>query len=247
MTTGAEAKPASWLVKDMLAEKERVKQAANQMAASAQAEAHRIKAKLPLPPAASEGMFEVRFVQALVEIMTGRATVAKPDIIKMPETPYEPIALVLSSTGQFYYRVTPQGCTCKGFFYRNTCRHFKAAFPGLVAQRENGNGSERRLEGRQVKGPSQKSKAGRKKPESIPALANSKRVKGYQEYLENDYAAHRVHEFHPMNYKAFCKAARRLEVIQARLKALGDAGQWDCKEYKNLEREEHRYCISLGY
>jgi hypothetical protein len=165
----------------------------------------------------------------------------------MPETPYEQIALVLSSTGQFYYRVTPQGCTCKGYLYRGKCRHFKAAFPELVAPRENGNGSESRREVRQVKAPSPKSKAGRKNTESVPALANSKRVKEYQEYLENDYAAHRVHEFHPMSYKAFCRAARRLEKIQARLKALGDAGQWECREYKDLEREEHRYCISLGY
>ncbi len=247
MTTETKATPASWMVEDMLAEQQRMKQAANQMAASAQAEAERIKAKLPLPPAASEGMFEVRFVQALVEIMTGRATVAKPDMVKMPETPYEQIALVLSSTGQFYYRVTPQGCTCKGFLYSNTCRHFRAAFPELVALRENGIGSERRLTGRQVKAPSQRSKAGRKNTESVPALANSKRVKEYQEYLVNDYAAHRVHEFHPMSFKAFCKSARRLEVIQARLRALGDAGQWDCKEYKDLEREEHRYCISMGY
>jgi hypothetical protein len=247
METATKATPASWLVDEMLAENERMRQVADQAKANAQAEAERIKAKLPLPPAASEGMFEVRFVQALVEIMTGRATVAKPDMVKMPETPYEQIALVLSSTGQFYYRVTPQGCTCKGFVYRKTCRHFKAAFPELVAPRENGNGSERRLESRQVKAPSQRSKAGRKNTESVPALANSKRVKDYQEYLENDYAAHRVHEFHPMSYKAFCKSARRLEVIQARLRALGDAGQWDCKEYKDLEREEHRYCVSLGY
>ena len=245
--TEAEEKQASWMVQDMLAEQQRIKQAANQMAASAQAEAERIKAKMPLPPAASEGMFEVRFVQALVEIMTGRATVAKPDMVKMPETPYEQIALVLSSTGQFYYRVTPQGCTCKGFVYRGKCRHFKAAFPELVAQRENGNCSESRLEGRKVKAPSQKSKTGRKEPENLPALADSKRVKEYEEYLQNDYAAHRVHEFHPMDYKNFCKSARRLEKIQARLKALGDAGQWECKEYKDLEREEHRYCVSLGY
>jgi hypothetical protein len=245
--TEAEEKQASWMVQDMLAEQQRIKQAANQMAASAQAEAERIKAKLPLPPAASEGMFEVRFVQALVEIMTGRATVAKPDMVKMPETPYEQIALVLSSTGQFYYRVTPQGCTCKGFVYRGKCRHFKAAFPELVALRENGNCSESRREVRQVKAPSQQSKAGRKEPENLPALADSKRVKEYQEYLQNDYAAHRVHEFHPMDYKNFCKAARRLEKIQARLKALGDAGQWECQEYKDLEREEHRYCVSLGY
>jgi hypothetical protein len=247
METATKATQASWMVEDMLAEKKRLMQVADQAKASAQAEAERIKNKLPLPPAASEGMFEVRFVQALVEIMTGRATVAKPDMVKMPETPYEQIALVLSSTGQFYYRVTPQGCTCKGFFYRKTCRHFKAAFPELVAPRENGIGSESRREGRQVKVPSQRSKAGRKNTESVPALADSKRVKEYQEYLENDNAAHRVHEFHPMNFKAFCKSARRLETIQARLKALGDAGQWDCKEYKDLEREEHRYCVSLGY
>ena len=247
METATKATQESWMVGEMLAENQRMRQAANQMAAGAQAEAERIKAKMPLPPAASEGMFEVRFVQALVEIMTGRATVAKPDIVKMPETPYEQIALVLSSTGQFYYRVTPQGCTCKGFVYRKICRHFKAAFPELVAQRENGNGSESRLEGRRVKAPSLKATAGRKNTESVPVLADSKRVKDYEEYLENDNAAHRVHKFHPMSYKAFCKSARRLEKIQARLKALGDAGQWDIKEYKDLEREEHRYCISLGY
>jgi hypothetical protein len=247
MTTATKATPASWMVEDMLAEQQRMRQVADQAKTNAQAEAERIKAKLPLPPAASEGMFEVRFVQALVEIMTGRATVAKPDMVKMPETPYEQIALVLSSTGQFYYRVTPQGCTCKGFVYRGKCRHFKAAFPELVAPRENGIGSESRLESRQVKTPSQRSKASRKNTESVPALANSKRVKDYEEYLENDYAAHRVHEFHPMNYKAFCKSARRLEVIQARLRALGDAGQWECREYKDLEREEHRYCVSMGY
>jgi len=247
MTTETKATPASWLVEDMLAEQQRMKQAADQAKANAQAEAERIKAKLPLPPAASEGMFEVRFVQALVEIMTGRATTAKPDMVKMPETPYEHIALVLSSTGQFYYRVTPQGCTCKGFFYRKTCRHFNAAFPELVAPQGSGIGSESRLRDRQVKAPSPKSQTGRKKPESVPALANSKRVKDYEEYLENDYAAHRVHKFYPMTYKAFCRTSRRLEVIQARLRALGDAGQCDCKEYKDLEREEHRYCISLGY
>jgi len=245
--TEAESKREDWLVEELLAEQQRVKQIANQMAVSAQAEAQRIKAKLPLPPASSEGMFEVRIVQALVEVMTGRATVAKPDMVKMPETPYEQIALVLSSTGQFYYRVTPQGCICKGFAYRKSCRHFKAAFPELVAPRENENGSERRLEGSKVKAPSPKSKASRKKPEHLPALANSKRVKDYEEYLHNDYAAHRVHEFNPMEYKAFCRSSRRLEKIQVRLKALGDAGQWECREYKDLEREEHRYCISLGY
>ena len=242
-----EAKPASWMVEDMLAEQQRIKLSAGQAAASAQAEAQRIKAKMPLPPAASEGMFEVRFVQALVEIMTGRATTAKPDMVKMPETAYEPIALVLSSTGQFYYRVTPQGCTCKGFAYRGICRHIKAAFPEIAAQRENGNGSERRPQDRPMKASAPKPKAGRKKPEHPPALASSKRRKEYQEYLESDYAAYRVHKFQPMDFKAFCRSARRLDKVQARLKAMADAGQWDCKEYKDLEREEHRYCISLGY
>ena len=242
-----EAKPASWMVEDMLAEQQRIKQSAGQAAASAQAEAQRIKAKMPLPPAASEGMFEVRFVQALVEIMTGRATTAKPDMVKMPETAYEPIALVLSSTGQFYYRVTPQGCTCKGFAYRGICRHIKAAFPEITAQRENGCGSERRPQDRPTKAPVPKPKASRKKPEHPPALASSRRRKEYQEYLESDYAAYRVHSFQPMDFKAFCRSARRLDKVQARLKAMTDAGQWDCKEYKDLEREEHRYCISLGY
>jgi hypothetical protein len=244
MTTGTES--ASWLVNEMLAEQQRIKQAADQAKASAQAEARRIKAKMPLPPASSEGMFEVRFVQALVEVMTGRATIAKPDMVKMPETPYERIALVLSSTGQFYYRVTPQGCTCKGFAYSGICRHFKAAFPELVAQRENGNCSERRPEDRSMKAPSKKSKSSWKRPEFIQTLNNSKRGKEYKEYLQNDYAAHRVHGFQPMDFKAFCKSSRRLEKIQDRLKALGDAGQWDCKEYKDLERGEHRHCISLG-
>ena len=106
--TEAESKREDWLVEELLAEQQRVKQIANQMAVSAQAEAQRIKAKLPLPPASSEGMFEVRIVQALVEVMTGRATVAKPDMVKMPETPYEQIALVLSSTCLLYTSPSPR-------------------------------------------------------------------------------------------------------------------------------------------
>jgi len=175
--TIAESKREDWLVGEMLSEQQRMRQVADQSKTNAQAEAQRIKAKLPLPPAASEGMFEVRFVQALVEIMTGRATVAKPDMVKMPETPYESIALVLSSTGQFYYRVTPQGCTCKGFVFRKTCRHFKAAFPELVAPRENGIGSENRLTGRQVKTPSQQSKTSRNPSRPWPIPRGSKITK----------------------------------------------------------------------
>jgi len=55
-----------------------------------------------------------------------------------------------------------------------------------------------------MKAPAPKPKAGRKKPELLPALASSKRVKEYQEYLESDYAAYRVHGFPPMDFKAFC-------------------------------------------
>lgn len=130
-----ETKEASWMVQEMLAERERIKQAADEVAANAQAEAEKLKAKMPLPLASSEGKFEARFIQALVEVMTGKPTTGKPDMVKMPETIYETIVLVLSSTEQFYYRVTPQGCTCKGYAYRNNCRHFKAAFPELAVER----------------------------------------------------------------------------------------------------------------
>ncbi len=129
-------KEASWMVKEMLAEQQRIKQAVDETAANAQAEAQKIKEKMPLPLAESEGKFEARFVQALIEVMTGRPTTGKPDMVKMPETIYERIVLVLSSTGQFYYRVTPQGCTCKGYAYRNNCRHYKLAFPELAAERD---------------------------------------------------------------------------------------------------------------
>jgi len=85
--------------------------------------------KLPLPQPTTEGKFEARIVQALVEIMTGRPTTAKPGMIKFPETPFEPIVLVLSSTDQFYYRVTASSCSCKGWAYRGKCRHHSLAFP----------------------------------------------------------------------------------------------------------------------
>jgi hypothetical protein len=97
--------------------KDWLKQQANQAATNGQAEAERIKAKIPLPPAESEGKFEVRFAQQLIEIMTGKPTTGKPTLIKMPDTDFEPIALVLSSTLQFYYRTIPNHCPCKGWFY----------------------------------------------------------------------------------------------------------------------------------
>jgi hypothetical protein len=106
---------------------------------AAKEEAERLK-KLPLPEPKTEGKYEARIVQALVEIMTGKPTIAKPQIIEMPETIYQPITLVLSSTLQFYYRVTPDSCSCDGWFYSKQrynvgkCRHHTAAFPDHAAK-----------------------------------------------------------------------------------------------------------------
>jgi len=106
---------------------------------AAKEEAERLK-KLPLPAPKTEGKYEARIVQALVEILTGTPTIAKPQIIEMPETIYQPITLVLSSTQQFYYRVTPDSCSCDGWFYSSQrygagkCRHHTLAFPEIAAQ-----------------------------------------------------------------------------------------------------------------
>lgn len=106
---------------------------------AAKTEAERLK-KLPLPKPTTEGKYEARIVQALVEIMTGRPTIAKPQKIELPQTIYEPIVLELSSTEQFYYRVTPSSCTCKGWHYSaknygvGKCRHHIDAFPEQAAK-----------------------------------------------------------------------------------------------------------------
>lgn len=117
---------------------------AEELAAPARAEAQRMKveaAKLPLPQLQGEGMYEARVVQALVEILTGRPTAVRPQKIEMPETIFEKIVLVLSSTEQFYYRVTEQGgCTCKGWHFSakqfdiGYCRHYADAFPEQAAR-----------------------------------------------------------------------------------------------------------------
>ena len=116
---------------------------AEEIAAPCREEAARLKeqaAKLPLSEGTTEGKYEARIVQALVEIMTGRRTTARPQLISMPESIYEPICLVLSSTEQFYYRVTASSCTCKGWHYSaqrfgvGKCRHHAIAFPEQAAQ-----------------------------------------------------------------------------------------------------------------
>lgn len=108
---------------------------------AAKEETERLK-RLPLPTPTSEGKYEARVVQALFEIMTGRPTMGKPQLVVMPETIYEPISLVLSSTEQFYYRVTINSCTCKGWHFSvqrfnvGKCRHHTAAFPEQAAKNE---------------------------------------------------------------------------------------------------------------
>jgi hypothetical protein len=97
-------------------------------------------AKQPLPQLQGDGKYEARVVQALVEILTGRPSAARPQKIMMPETIFEKIVLELSSTEQFYYRVTEQGgCTCKGWYYSKRygvgyCRHYADAFPEQAAR-----------------------------------------------------------------------------------------------------------------
>ncbi|VVB63479.1 Uncharacterised protein [uncultured archaeon] len=143
MYTTIEQKRAARLARKRKAEQEYKEWLANQADGATtkeQSKAERFKAKKPLPPAESEGKYEVRFAQLLTEIMTGKPTNAKPQLIKMPETVYEPIALVLSSTEQFYYRTTPNHCPCEGWFYsverfgKGKCRHHTLAYPEQAAR-----------------------------------------------------------------------------------------------------------------
>ena len=139
----ANGRKPSWIVEEMRTEAQRMKKASEVAVAQALGEARRMQEsarKMPLPKE-TEGKFEVRFAQVLVEIMTGRPTIAKPDMIKMPEPEkFEPLALVLSSTEQFYYRVTPSHCPCLGWHWSNVrygigkCRHHTQAFPEVAME-----------------------------------------------------------------------------------------------------------------
>jgi len=129
----------SWMVEEMLVEAEKTKMGASQ--ATEEAKGQQKTQRLP-SPVSSEGMFEFRFVQAFIELLTGRPTTARPDVIWLPMfKESEPLALVLSSTEQFYYRVTPSHCSCRGWFYSKgsygmgKCRHHTLAFPDIA--REN--------------------------------------------------------------------------------------------------------------
>ena len=134
----ADGRP-SWMVEEMLVEAKKTNKGASQ--ATEEAKEQQKTQRLP-SPVSSEGMFEFRFVQAFIELLTGRPTTARPDVIWLPKfEESEPLALVLSSTEQFYYRVTPSHCSCRGWFYSKgsygmgKCRHHTHAFPDIA--REN--------------------------------------------------------------------------------------------------------------
>lgn len=192
----ANGRRPSWIVEEMKAEVQRIKKASDKAAAQALGEAQRLQEKARKMPQSheTEGKFEVRFVQALIEIMTGRATIAKPDMIRMPEPEkYEPLALVLSSTVQFYYRVTPSYCPCQGWFWSverfgiGKCRHHTLAFPEIA--RENAARIEEIKTTRKASPPARKAKSS---PKAIatssddpgePLLSDKERL-GFKPFLE---------------------------------------------------------------
>jgi len=110
--------------------------AKTEQARPAQAEPEQVKAENPKldyrPP-----QYEVTLstVQALVSIMTGEPCHIRPHKVVMPENDYGPITLVLSSSHNIYYRVTPSSCTCQGWYFSEKrygigkCRHHTLAFP----------------------------------------------------------------------------------------------------------------------
>ena len=129
----------SWMVEEMLVEAEKTNKGASQAAEVAKGQQEAVQ-RLP-SPVSSEGIFEFRFVQAFIELLTGRPTTARPDVIWLPKfEESEPLALVLSSTEQFYYRVTPSHCSCRGWFYSKgsygmgKCRHHTLAFPDIAGE-----------------------------------------------------------------------------------------------------------------
>ena len=163
---------------------------AEEIAAPCREEAARLKeqaAKLPLSEGTTEGKYEARIVQALVEIMTGRRTTARPQLISMPESIYEPICLVLSSTEQFYYRVTASSCTCKGWHYSaqrfgvGKCRHHAIAFPEQAAQ----NAAQiERIKAERKAQVAQKATASSSSDAGEPIMSENEKI-GFKPFLED--------------------------------------------------------------
>jgi|GEM_PF-1686492 len=108
----------------------------------AQAEPEQVKAetkpKLVYRPPNDE--ITLTTVQALISIMTGEPCHIRPHKVVMPENDYGPITLVLSSSHNIYYRVTPNSCQCQGWYFSQTrygvgkCRHHTSAFPEQAAE-----------------------------------------------------------------------------------------------------------------
>jgi hypothetical protein len=184
------------MVEEMRAEALRLKKASDAVATQALGEARRMqeKARKMPQPQETEGKFEVRFAQALVEIMTGRPTIARPDMIRMPEPEkFEPLALVLSSTAQFYYRVTPSYCPCQGWFWSverygiGKCRHHTMAFPEIA--KENSARIEEIKAQKKAIAPARKAKS-KPKAKDIPPddvgepLMSEKDRLGFKPFLE---------------------------------------------------------------
>jgi hypothetical protein len=178
----------SWMVEEMLAEATR--KGASQ--ATEEAKGQQKTQRLP-SPVSSEGMFEFRFVQAFIELLTGRPTTARPDVIWLPKNEEsEPLALVLSSTEQFYYRVTPSHCSCRGWFYSKgsygmgKCRHHTHAFPDIA--RENAARIEKMRARRKAEAQAKKAKLkpkqwARSSSDPGESLCENERL-GFKPYVE---------------------------------------------------------------
>jgi len=79
-------------------------------------------------------------VQSLVYMLTGQTCQSRPNKVIMPEGTWGRVCLVLSSQHNLYYRVTPDSCTCQGWFFSSRkygagkCRHHTLAFPEEAAK-----------------------------------------------------------------------------------------------------------------
>jgi hypothetical protein len=75
-------------------------------------------------------------VQAMVSIITGRPCRAQLRTLVLPDIGLGEVTLIQSSThGILYYRVTPDSCTCPGWYYSmqrfgvGKCKHHTEAYP----------------------------------------------------------------------------------------------------------------------
>jgi len=189
LTAGEADRRPSWIVEEMLAEATR--KGASQAVEDTKGQQKAVQ-RLP-SPVSSEGLFEFRFVQAFIELLTGRPTTARPDVIWLPKfEESEPLALVLSSTEQFYYRVTPSHCSCRGWFYSRgsygmgKCRHHTLAFPDIAREnvaRIEGMRARRKAEAQAKKAKPKSKQWARSSSDAGECLCDTARV-GFRPYVE---------------------------------------------------------------